>query len=191
MTRSSSTAAALDHFIERALARQLDQIGRLPQLPYDPEWPSDCYQTQATPGEPVGWRPVRQPGTSDLFARIGSALQLDIHPDIVSYYGRYWSDPLPARRSEGQLNLLQLWNPEDGERLRANLIGHVLEQARRKRPPTLFFACIEDDDLFISLDNRDGSIWLEAPGKKPLRQLHDTLADFLDSLQPDIIADQE
>ncbi|NVK44097.1 MAG: SecY-interacting protein [Oceanospirillaceae bacterium] len=184
--------AALDRFIERTVSQQLQQVGRLPRQPFDPEWPSECYEEPpATPGQPTAWRPVRQSEQSDLFERIAIALEQPLHPDIALFYGRYWSDPLPARRAEGTLSLLQIWNPEDGERLRANLIGHALNQLRRKQPLTLFFACVEDDDLFISLDNQDGSIWLEAPGRKPLRQLDTSLASFIDSLETALIPDQE
>jgi len=191
MTSNVSVDAALDRFVERALAHQLQQQGHLPRLPYDPDWPSACYEGASEPGRATPWRPVRQQTPSDLFERIGSALEQPLHPDIASFYSRYWSDPLPARREEGPLSLLQLWNPEDGERLRANLMGHALNQLRRRQPLTLFFACIDDEDLFVSLDNTDGSIWLEAPGKKPLRKLDNSLASFLDSLKPDIIPDQE
>lgn len=191
MISTPSVEASLDRFVERTLTHQLQKQGHLPRQPYDPQWPSECYQGTTEPGLASPWRPVRQQAPSDLFERISNALEQKLHPDIISYYSRYWSDPLPARREEGRLSLLQLWNPEDGERLRANLIGHALNQIRRRQPLTLFFACVDDEDLFISLDNNDGSIWLEAPGKKPLRQLDTSLASFLDSLQPDIIPDQE
>jgi SecY interacting protein Syd len=191
MTQSSSTAQALDRFIDRALEHQLKTTGRLPQLPYDAQWPSDCYTREADPGQITQWRPVRQSSPSDLFERIGQALEQPIHPDFITFFSRYWSDPLPAYQNADRLSLLQLWNAPDGERLRSNLIGHALAKARKKQPLTLFFACTEPDDLFISLNNLDGTIWLEAPGKPPLRQIATTLADFLDSLQPDIIQDQE
>ncbi len=191
MTPSASTAQALDRYMDRAIEHQLDQAGRLPQIPFDTQWLSDCYINGADDGEITQWRPVRQSETSDLFARIGQALEQKIHPDIVTFYSRYWSDPLPAHHQSNSLSLLQLWNPEDGERLRSNLLGHALMKTRKKQPLTLFFACTEPDDMFISLNNADGTIWLEAPGKKPLRQIADNLAAFLDALQPDTIADQE
>lgn len=191
MTHSASTAQALDRYIDRALEYQLEHAGRLPLTPFDENWYSACYVDDAAAGEPTQWRPVRQSSPSDLFERIGQALELPIHPDIVTYYSRYWSDPLPAHHQCGRLSLLQLWNPEDGERLRSNLLGHALMKARSKQPLTLFFACTEPDDMFISLDNSDGTIWLEAPGKKPLRKIADNLAAFIDGLQPDTIQDQE
>ena len=191
MTQSSSTAQALDRYIDRALEHQLQSTGRLPQLPHDEDWPSECYVSASSADAMTHWRPVRQSAPSDLFDRISEALEMPIHPDIITYYSRYWSDPLPARHSSGKLSLLQLWNPADGERLRSNLIGHALMKSRSKQPLTLFFACTEPDDLFISLHNQDGTIWLEAPGKKPVRQIADSLAEFLDSLAPDTIQDQE
>jgi SecY interacting protein Syd len=191
MTPSASTAQALDRYMDRALAYQLEHAGRLPLLPYDARWDSECYANPAADGEPTPWRPVRQIDTSDLFDRIGQALEQRIHPDIVTFYSRYWSDPLPARHLSNKLSLLQLWNLEDGERLRSNLLGHALMKSRKKQPLTLFFACTEPEDMFISLNNSDGTVWLEAPGKKPLRQIANSLAAFLDALEPDTIADQE
>ncbi|UTW13781.1 SecY-interacting protein [Marinobacterium rhizophilum] len=191
MTPSASTAQALDRYMDRALEYQLAHAGRLPLLPFDAKWSSDCYATQAADDEPTPWRPVRQTEDSDLFERIGQALEQKIHPDIVTFYSRYWSDPLPARHLSNKLVLLQLWNPEDGERLRGNLLGHALMKARKKQPLTLFFASTEPEDMFISINNSDGTVWLEAPGKKPLRQIADSLAAFLDALEPDTIADQE
>nr|WP_067296510.1 SecY-interacting protein [Marinobacterium profundum] len=191
MTPSASTAQALDRFIDRALEHQLQQTGRLPLVAFDSEWPSDCYQSEADADSPTHWRPVRQANINDLFERISLALEQPIHPDIVTFYSRYWSDPLPALHQSDRLTLLQLWNPEDGERLRSNLLGHALMKARKKQPLTLFFATTEPDDMFISLNNTDGSVWLEAPGKKPLRKIADNLTTFLDTLQPDTIQDQE
>ncbi|MCP8687865.1 SecY-interacting protein [Marinobacterium sedimentorum] len=191
MTQSANTAQALDRFIDRVLEHQLQQAGRLPLIAFDTEWRSDCYQSEAAAGAPTRWCPVRQADISDLFERIGLALEQPIHPDIVTFYSRYWSDPLPALHQSDRLTLLQLWNPEDGERLRSNLLGHALMKTRQKQPLTLFFATTEPDDMFISLNNSDGSIWLEAPGKKPLRKIADSLTPFLDTLQPDTIQDQE
>lgn len=171
----------LDSFVE-----QLQLIQPVPPLlPYNSEWPSDCYLNTAEDGQQVGWRPARQTSTSDMFLRLGEALEETIHPDIIEYYSRYWSDPLPAKCEHGDLSLIQVWNYDDMERLRSNLIGHALAKRQQKRPLTFFFACPEpDEDYFISLDNYTGEIWLEKPGKPPIRKLAECIADFLKTVTP-------
>jgi len=181
-------AVALDHFI----ARQQVLQPTAPVTPFDSQWPSACYLQEANDGDPVGWRPVKQAEASDMFERLGEALEQQIHPDIVTFYSRYWSDPLPASCEEGELSLLQVWNAEDMERLRSNLVGHALAKRKQRQPLTLFFATTEPDgNYFLSIENESGTIWLEQPGKKPIRQLADSLAAFIDRLKPEPIQDLE
>lgn len=187
-----SVSAALDHFIERQHALQ-------PQAPiaiYDTEWQSPCYTsnapTELKDGDHAVWRPVRQLSPPSMFDRLGEALEIEVHPDLVEFYGRYWSDPLPAKSQDGELSLLQVWNEDDMERLRSNLIGHAMMLRKQKRPLTFFFACTEPDgDYFLSIDNKSGEVLLEQPGKKPLRTLSDKLADYIDTLEPLMISDME
>lgn len=188
----NTVSAALDRFIQRQSAQQPN----LPLAIYDSKWPSECYYpSENTPlkdGERVAWKPVLQSGNNSLFERIAEALETEIHPDIISYYSRYWSDPLPARAPEGELSLLLVWNEDDMERLRGNLIGHALQLRKQKQPLTFFFACTEPDgEYFLSIDNQTGEVLLEQPGRKPLRNLADSLADYLDTLEPLTISDME
>ncbi|TVQ68133.1 MAG: SecY-interacting protein [Oceanospirillales bacterium] len=179
----SEVQLALKHFMEKVM--MMCEAQGWPQLPYDKEWPSQCWQNEADEGVLTLWKPVPQTETIDMFERLSQALETEIHPDIADFYSVYWSDPLPAKAPQGELSLLQAWNPEDIERLRANLIGHALEKRRRKLPLTLFFAVtLPDGNLIISLDNADGSIWLESPGKPPHQRLANSLADFINQLEP-------
>lgn len=187
-----SVSAALDRFINRQQQCQ----PKPPKAIYDPEWQSACYQVEPTehpqPNAQVPWRPVRQEENHSMFQRLSEALEVSVHPDLIAFYSRYWSDPLPARSSDGELSLLQVWNDDDMERLRSNLIGHALMLRKQKRPLTFFFACTEPDgDYFLSIDNETGVVLLEQPGKKPLRKLADSLADYLDTLEPLKIPDME
>lgn len=172
---------ALASFIDRALDLTDD---RLLSSPFDPEWRSDCEQHQDD--GLTWWRPVIQsPGVS--FDGIANALEAPIHPDIEAYYGSYWSGTLEASSEEGPLSLIQLWNPDDFERLRANLIGHALNKMRSKHPFTVFFANTEpDSELFLSIDNTSGAVLLEEPGKAALREVESDIETFLDRLQPEL-----
>lgn len=183
-----SVESALDAFI----TRMLDLQPTPPRMPYDEHWPSLCYQEDAVSGALVPWRPVRQTCPSDMFERLEAALGVSIHPDLIAFYCRYWSDPLPALCEEGNLSLLQVWNEQDMERLRSNLIGHAIALQKQKRPLTLFFACTEPDgEYFLSIDNSSGEVLLEKPGQKPLRTIAGSMAEFIDSLTPLTIPDME
>lgn len=156
-----------------------------PHLPWEEQWQSPCLMRSANEGEEVPWQPVKINEPVDMFDRLAQALETPIHADLVTYFSAYWSDPIYAQHPDGELSLMFAWNADEFERLRANLIGHALNKRRMRQPLTLFFACTEPDaDEFISVMNDDGSIWLEAPGKPPLRKLASSLEAFLDEISP-------
>ena len=183
----SSVFLAMDRFIDKAIKLQPTP----PTLPFDENWPSLCY-VHSSDKETVAWRPTRQLNSHDMFQRLSNALEEEIHPDIANFYSRYWSDPLPATSEDGDLSLIQVWNEEDLERLRGNLVGHALAKRKQKRPLTFFIACPEpDENVFISVDNYSGEVLLEAPGKPPIRKLANNIAEFIDGLTPRHIPDTE
>lgn len=181
---STAVAAALDDFVERYTARY-------PHLrdAFDPQWRSPCETGEPVSGADgstwVPWRPLRRHGPRDDFAGLERALECPIHPDVKTYYGRYYSGGLEAAAPEGHVSLLMLWNHEDADRLVENLIGHALAKRRARSPFTVFFACTEpESDLFLSVDNDSGAVVLEQPGHKPLRTVASSLAAFLSTLEP-------
>jgi SecY interacting protein Syd len=153
------------------------------QVEYDPLWPSDCYEKITEVGEIVHWQPVKR-HNEDNFDGIQNALDLKIHPDVVSFYSRFWSGNLSAKTIEGNLQLLQPWNQADFERLQQNLVGHVLMKRRLKQPETLFFALTDEDDFILSVDNSSGEVMLEQVGLVPEKVIAPNLSHFLDSLEP-------
>lgn len=184
----SAVSYAMDIFVNKLIALQPTPA----KTKFDKHWPSLCYINEERDGTTVGWRPTRQLESNDMFIRLSAALEEEVHPDIIDFYSRYWSDPLPASSVDGELSLLQVWNEEDLERLRSNLIGHALAKRQQKRPLTFFIACPEpDDDYFISVDNYSGEVWLEKPGKPPIRKLASNLAEFINELTPRPITDTE
>jgi len=180
-----STAASLDSFIERYLER-----ADPPPEPFDPEWRSPCERGEpfrSDSGETlIAWRPVRQTENGPaLLTGLERALELTLHHDAKTYYGRWWSASLDAVAPDGPVSLIQLWNPDDAERLVENLIGHALAKRRQRAPFTVFFATTgPDSDYFLSLDNATGEVLLEQPGLRPLRTVAPDLATFLDRLEP-------
>jgi len=173
----------LDQFIDNSIALHRQQTGDLPLTPFDPEWPSPCLHGSPSADGLVHWRPVLQESPSDMFERLADALEFPLHEDIRIWYSRYWSDPLPAQHAQGTLSLLFCWNSDDMERLRANLLGHLLAKRKQRQPPSLFFACTDGEE-FMTLDNADGSVWLERPGRKPIQRLANSLAEFITQLEP-------
>lgn len=156
---------------------------------YDPQWRSPCevgdpFASQDPDQQHIHWQPTPRQHLDD-FAGLENALECRVHPSIKTYYGAYWSAHLEAKADDGPVSLLQVWNEEDRERLVENLLGHYLVQKRAKGPVSLFFACTEpDSDLILTVENTTGAVLLERPGSKPLRQVSDSLAEFLLTLAP-------
>ena len=164
------------------------------EAPFDPAWRSPCElgepytrpagQDSAEPDQFIRWCPVKR-SLADDFTGLEKALETEVHPDIKAYYGAWWSGNLEAEAPDGHVSLILLWNPDDAERLVENLIGHTLVNRRSKSPPSLFFACTEpESDLILTVRNDTGEVLLERPGKKPLRTVAGSLAEFLDLLVP-------
>ena len=188
-TSPSALSDSLDNFMHRFLTLYRDTDKGLPLIEFDSDWPSSCHQTSdhtpAYDGELIPWRPVLQQRQHDLFIGLTNALETPIHPDICTYYSRYWSDPILASCRGDKLSLIFVWNDDDYERLRGNLIGHTLNKRRQNIPLSLFFACTEPEDLVLTVENDTGVVLLEQPGnKKPIREVASSLAEFIDELIP-------
>lgn len=183
----NTTLEALDGFVAQAMSAFPEQYEH-----FDPDWRSPCEASQpqgSDAGQIVRWTPVKrfQPGQEPVndFVGLANALECEIHPSVVDYYGRYWAGGLEAKAEEGHVSLILLWNPADVDRLVENLIGHALVRIKRRKPLTLFFACTEpDSDLLLSVRNSDGTVVVENPHGKIVREVDASLADLLDRLTP-------
>lgn len=180
----SRVSEALGAYVERFLTACEAENGHLPEAEHDPEWPSPCEQGAPDFHGFVRWRPVPQAEPLD-WSGLETALEAEVHPDLKAYFGHFWSGNVPARHREGGLLLIQLWNRDDFDRLVENELGHVLAQRRARLPLTLFFACTDDPELLLSIDNRSGAVLLERPGRPPLREVAPSLAQFLEELAPE------
>lgn len=179
---SREISDALDGFVHRLL--QKVQGDKTPlRIEFDSQWPSLCYQQQASQGEEVNWQPVRQTKAVDWSA-FEQALDINLHPSIKDYFQCYWSDHLPAKHTLGQLELIQVWNEADFERLQQNLIGHVLMKRRLKQNETLFFALTDEEDEILCINNTSGEVVLEQVGLEPKKVISPDLASFILSIEP-------
>lgn len=174
----------LEHFFAQ-LQKLHHQDTTALTIEYDSQWPSQCYVYDNTPddGDLCRWKSVKQ-DQQDMFDRLSDALDTQIHPDIIEYYTSYWSNHLPAATADGDLELIQVWNQQDMERLRANLLGQALDKRKRKLALSFFFAITTSEDGMLCLDNSSGEVWYEIPGKKPVRKIADSLNEFLQTLSP-------
>lgn len=193
MTSSNQTnehlVQVLQQFSEQYIADYHKTHTCLPTVEHDEDWPSPCEQgtTEQTSSlqEEVYWQPVAIEKSEELsFDNVESALELTLHEDIKTYFTLLYSESLDARCDEGELSLLFAWNKSDFQRLQENLIGHILMKQRLKQKETIFFAVTDEEDMIISLDNANGSVWVERVGCKPHKQLSDSLAEFISLLTP-------
>jgi len=177
---------ALQEFIDAYLIEAVKTGKELPNVEFDPEWLSECQKESVGLDGRVGWQPVRQRQPVD-FGGLENALEVPIHPDVKEFYGSFWSGSLEATCKEGHVSLIQLWNPQDFDRLIENLIGHALAKRRLRQPFTVFFANTEpDSEFFLSIDNDTGAVLLEAPGLPPRRKVDACLSDFINRLEPSL-----
>lgn len=90
-----------------------------------------------------------------------------------------------GRFERGDLELIGIWNPDDLNNLQANIIGHALQQRRRKLPFTVFIALtLPESEHYLAIDNVSGAVVLEEAGQKAEREIAPTLTHFLDALEP-------
>ena len=116
-----------------------------------------------------------------------TAIEQPVHADMKAFYLSLWSGALPCLFETLPISLIQIWNPDDFERLISNLIGHFLAQKNTRQTPTLFIATVEDGgDNIISLNNRTGEVLLETPGTPDRAVIAPSLTQLLPllTLQP-------
>ncbi|MEE4300280.1 MAG: SecY-interacting protein Syd [Pseudomonadales bacterium] len=151
---------------------------------HDPAWPSPCEIGAPDANGLVHWQPVLR-DDYDLLGPLEETLGVAIHPSVVSFYGRWFSDGFRTVAREGEVNLIGVWNEDDTLRLQQNLLGHALQQQRRRQPLTFFFALTEEaSEAVLSVDNARGAVVLEVPGTDRREDVSATLASFLRELSP-------
>jgi len=180
---STAVKAALGHALRRYVEHCQHVTGARPTQDYDPEWPSECEIGEPNADGMIHWKPRERNSAAD-FSGLESALDVDVHPDIKSFYGSYWSAAIEMQAAEGGVTLIQVWNSADFDRLGENIIGHAMAKQRMKAPLTVFIACTDEEEYMLSVENESGRVVLEEPGSPPTREVSPSLVEFLDRLQP-------
>lgn len=175
---SEKLIQSLDTFIERYITQNSERLTE-----FDSDWLSPCAPSNATDGDWVTWKPVKQTDNNS-FDDMEGALSIRMNDQLKAYYSCFYADHLDAQTERGNLTLLQVWNKDDFERLQQNLIGHVLMKRKLKQAITLFFAMTDEEDFIISVINDTGEVALEQVGKEPQEILAPDLATFIANLTP-------
>jgi SecY interacting protein Syd len=175
----NSVKETLKNFIDESIT--LTQNGYF-EVNSDPDWDSECIIKDEF-GVST-WKPIAQNKPVN-FAGLANAVESPIHPDAIDFFSSFWSGSLQGKTTEGPLSLIQLWNPEDFDRLVANLIGHLMAKKNANLPFSLFFATTDpDSELFLSIENHTGRILLEEAGSPPIKEVDKNLSDFLKRVSP-------
>ncbi len=183
---NNKLAEIITEFSQRYVSAFTAHYNHLPVAEYDEQWPSPCQHSERDE-ETIYWQPVsikQQKETSLSFSNVESALAVEIHQDIKTYFTTLYSENMAATCSDGDLSLLFAWSKRDFERLQENFIGHILMKQKLKQPLTLFFAVTDEEDMIISVDNDTGAVWVEGVGCNPHKKLSDSLGDFISQLEP-------
>lgn len=185
-----SSLPALDNFLNTYHQAYLDKLGESPRY-YPKGENSDCIEgdfTAELESEDnddliVYWKPVKR-RDSGSFENVESALELELQADIHGFYGANFSAPLLFESQWGEGELLQAWNLTDFDYLQQNIIGHLMMKKKLKQSPTWFIGVLGDGDKMLTVDNTDGSVWIEIPGEEPSEKLSDSLDNFISQLIP-------
>ncbi|WP_250657626.1 SecY-interacting protein [Alkalimarinus coralli] len=178
---------AIESLLDRFIALSLKIDLSLPKVEWDKNWTSECI-VDPTPDNHglVQWKPAVR-GESRIFSALEGALETTFHPDINRYYGHYWSDGIVVSHETGEMSLIQIWNSQDEEMLKQNLLGHAFAKKKNRLPLTLFIGCTQDDQI-IAIDNASGNIVLEKPGFAAHQTIATDLEAFLGSVTPTLKA---
>lgn len=185
MSDTSSFNTILDNFFKRFINITESETGQLPVTDHAPDWPSSCQVGDLFLSEQmissIHWQPVIRESNNDL-SGIEHALETNLHPDLTTFFTRYWSEQIDTNFANGNLTLMFVWNEKDMQRLIENQLGHALNKIRNKQDLTFFIACT-DSDYIISVANNTGEVVLERPGYPIEKVLAPSLSSFIDELE--------
>lgn len=172
----------LEESIDALMTRYQNEVPKR-YTEYVEEWKSPIYG-KVVDDDTVEWTPCRQPESLN-FDELESALELTFHDSIKTVFGRWYSGDLALNYQGHAINFLQVQSVEDGERLLANITGHILMKRKLKQPETVFIGLAgHDDGLLLTIDNQSGAVGLEWVGKEQHDILASSLSEWLNDCKP-------
>ncbi len=185
MSHNYKFSNSLDNFFKRFINTTNANTGHLPITRNEVEWSSLCQQGKPFLSEDmqdsIYWQPILKKSTQDMQG-LEKALEIKLHPDISTFFCRYWSEQIDAIFEQGNLSLLFVWNETDMQRLIENQLGHAFHKICNKQNLTFFIACT-DADYIISVENQSGQVVLERPGYAIEKILSPNLTQFINELE--------
>ena len=179
------TEQAIDNLMRRYLQKCQQQTGQQPTVSFDPPWPSPCTDAlEQTDESRLVWEPQFR-GNTTLFDDLEHGLECAFPESLIAFYGRYWSNGICVDFEDIELQLIQIWNDEDEEQLKNNMLGHCFARRKGRLPLDFFIASMEGPDI-ATIQHDSGEIWLGRPGKVLHRKLANSLSEFLDVCQPNL-----
>ncbi|MFV1466331.1 MULTISPECIES: SecY-interacting protein [Idiomarina] len=174
----------LEETIDALMERYQNQVP-VRYTEYVEEWSSPIYG-EVIDDDTVEWTPSLQ-AKPLAFDELEKALETTFHDSIKALFGRWYAGDLALSYQGHPIHLLQIQSEEDGERLLANITGHILMKRRLKQPETVFIGLgVDNEDLLLSIDNHSGAIGLEWVGKEQHEVLADSLSGWLNECEPKI-----
>ncbi len=177
----NNATLALDALLRRHenLFKSKNKLG-LPNFELDEPWPSACIEHQDEHN--YYWRhKSRDP--VNIFLDIEKAIEIPFHPDLHTYYSSFWSNGICVEHCEVEFSLIQIWNEDDQERLKENILGHCFAKLKARQALTLFIGCADNNEI-LSIENETGKVIIERPGQKGSKLVAEDLESFLISASP-------
>ena len=180
---------ALDALFTRYLNLVKEDTNHLPCVEFNPPWPSPCDVKQdgidyAESDNIRYWKPINREAIG-LFDELEKALELKFRDDVKQFYGSFWSNGICVEREDINFSLIQIWNEEDQEKLKENMLGHAFSKLKSRQALSYFIGCTFGDDI-ICIEHESGEVVLEKPGRKAHKVLSPSLEVFLLSLNPSL-----
>ncbi|WP_108945995.1 SecY-interacting protein [Shewanella halifaxensis] len=177
-----SSLPALDLFLSKYQQAYMDKLGEQPRY-YPQGQTSDCVIAEAGADGAVFWQAVVRQQSGE-FTNVESALELTLSAEINSFFGKHFSAPVFFDSPWGAGELIQVWNQTDFEYLQQNIIGHLMMKKKLKQEATWFFGILDEEDKMLTVNNNDGSVWIEVAGEVQTVKLSDSLDEFISQLTP-------
>lgn len=178
----SKTSLALEALLTRYKNLFSEEASSSPYVEFESDWPSECIIDKGSKVGSYHWKPTKRKQAL-TFSDLEKALEIRFPQDLYDFYGSFWSNGVCVERDDINFSLIQIWNDEDEQQLKENLLGHAFAKIKAKLPLTFFIGCTFGDEV-ICLDQETGNIVLEKPGYAASRILSPDLPSFLISLQP-------